>query len=77
MMLTPRDRVYPFHSESGELARTLQSLACGKLRVLNKLPKGKEIEPGDRFVFNDECNDRLFRIRISQVQMRETVMGLR
>ena len=29
--------------EEGELKRTLQSLACGKARVLHKSPKGKEI----------------------------------
>nr|AAI65630.1 Cul4a protein [Danio rerio] len=30
--------------EEGELKRTLQSLACGKARVLNKTPRGKEVE---------------------------------
>uniref|UniRef100_A0A3B3ZTB2 Cullin family profile domain-containing protein n=1 Tax=Periophthalmus magnuspinnatus TaxID=409849 RepID=A0A3B3ZTB2_9GOBI len=28
----------------GELRRTLQSLACGKARVLNKMPRGKDVE---------------------------------
>jgi cullin 4 len=56
-----------------ELKRTLQSLACGKFRVLQKQPRGREVSPGDNFIFNDEFNDRLYRIRISQVQMRETV----
>ncbi|ETE62228.1 Cullin-4B, partial [Ophiophagus hannah] len=30
--------------EDGELRRTLQSLACGKARVLAKSPKGKDVE---------------------------------
>lgn len=58
--------------EETELKRTLQSLACGKFRVLRKDPKGKEVESTDNFLFNEDFNDRLYRIRISQVQMRET-----
>lgn len=57
-----------------ELKRTLQSLACGKLRVLHKEPRSKDVNPGDLFVCNEDFNDRLYRIRISQIQMRETVI---
>ncbi|KAL7070006.1 hypothetical protein ACQ4LE_010780 [Meloidogyne hapla] len=58
--------------EDIELKRTLQSLACGKFRVLHKQPKGKDVNSDDNFVLNEEFNDRLYRIRISQVQMKET-----
>ncbi|XP_060039727.1 cullin-4A isoform X2 [Erinaceus europaeus] len=58
--------------EDGELRRTLQSLACGKARVLLKAPKGKEVEDGDRFLFNADFRHKLFRIKINQVQMKET-----
>ncbi|KAF7633371.1 CULLIN_2 domain-containing protein [Meloidogyne graminicola] len=58
--------------EDTELKRTLQSLACGKFRVLHKQPKGKDVNSDDNFIFNEEFNDRLYRIRISQVQMKET-----
>lgn len=44
--------------------------------MLHKIPKGKEVESTDSFVFNENFNDRLYRIRISQVQMRETVCFL-
>lgn len=54
----------------------MQSLACGKLRVLKKTPRGKDISVGDVFSFNPECNEKLYRIRISQVQMKETVSNL-
>uniref|UniRef100_A0AAZ3RPB5 Cullin-4A n=1 Tax=Oncorhynchus tshawytscha TaxID=74940 RepID=A0AAZ3RPB5_ONCTS len=57
----------------GELRRTLQSLACGKARVLNKSPRGKDIEDGDRFNFNNDFRHKLFRIKINQIQMKETV----
>uniref|UniRef100_A0A8C5FLC4 Cullin 4A n=1 Tax=Gadus morhua TaxID=8049 RepID=A0A8C5FLC4_GADMO len=59
--------------EEGELKRTLQSLACGKARVLNKNPRGKDVEDGDRFNFNKDFKHKLFRIKINQIQMKETV----
>ncbi|XP_064131274.1 cullin-4A isoform X2 [Loxodonta africana] len=59
--------------EDSELRRTLQSLACGKARVLVKSPKGKDVEDGDKFVFNGEFKHKLFRIKINQIQMKETV----
>uniref|UniRef100_A0A8D0MF29 Cullin 4A n=1 Tax=Sus scrofa TaxID=9823 RepID=A0A8D0MF29_PIG len=59
--------------EDSELRRTLQSLACGKARVLIKSPKGKEVEDGDKFFFNGDFKHKLFRIKINQIQMKETV----
>lgn len=58
--------------EDSELRRTLQSLACGKARVINKLPKGKDVDSTDKFVYNSNFKDKLFRIKINQIQMRET-----
>lgn len=58
--------------EDDELKRTLQSLACGKARVLQKTPRGRDVEDGDRFQFNGEFKNVLFRIKINQIQMRET-----
>lgn len=60
-------------SEDSELRRTLQSLACGKARVLIKSPKGKEVDDGDKFIFNGDFKHKLFRIKINQIQMKETV----
>ncbi|XP_027864536.1 cullin-4B [Xiphophorus couchianus] len=59
--------------EDSELRRTLQSLACGKARVLTKIPKSKDVEDGDRFSCNDDFKHKLFRIKINQIQMKETV----
>ncbi|TRY97962.1 hypothetical protein DNTS_000291 [Danionella cerebrum] len=59
--------------EDGELRRTLQSLACGKARVLTKIPKSKDVEDGDKFSCNDDFRHKLFRIKINQIQMKETV----
>nr|XP_060625623.1 cullin-4A isoform X1 [Anolis sagrei ordinatus] len=59
--------------EESELKRTLQSLACGKARVLNKSPRGKDVEDGDKFTFNADFKHKLFRIKINQIQMKETV----
>uniref|UniRef100_F6RJJ1 Cullin-4B n=1 Tax=Xenopus tropicalis TaxID=8364 RepID=F6RJJ1_XENTR len=59
--------------EDSELRRTLQSLACGRARVLVKSPKSKDVDDGDKFTFNDDFRHQLFRIRINQIQMKETV----
>jgi len=58
--------------EDGELRRTLQSLACGKARVLTKIPKGKDINDGDKFAFNRDFTNALFKIKINQIQLKET-----
>eukprot|EP00741_Cyanophora_paradoxa_P010023 tig00000157_g9709.t1 len=58
--------------EDKELRRTLQSLACAKIRVLNKLPKGKDVADEDVFQFNAQFQQKLFRIKINSIQMKET-----
>lgn len=60
--------------EDKELRRTLQSLACGKLdtRVLTKTPKGREVDDSDTFKVNMGFTNKLFRIKINTIQMRET-----
>lgn len=60
-------------TEEIELKRTLQSLACGKARVLHKNPKGKEIDDSDSFTHAEDFKHKLYRIKINQVQMKETV----
>jgi cullin-4 len=59
--------------EDKELRRTLQSLACGKVRVLQKMPKGRDVEDDDSFVFNDIFTAPLYRIKVNAIQMKETV----
>ncbi|KQK12851.1 cullin-4 [Brachypodium distachyon] len=59
--------------EDKELRRTLQSLACGKVRVLQKTPKGRDVDDKDEFVFNDEFSAPLYRIKVNAIQMKETV----
>lgn len=55
-----------------ELKRTLQSLACGKVRVLTKSPKGRDVNPTDSFTVNLGFTDPKFRIKINQIQLKET-----
>ncbi|KAK8575953.1 hypothetical protein V6N12_063601 [Hibiscus sabdariffa] len=59
--------------EDKELRRTLQSLACGKVRVLQKFPKGRDVRDDDSFVFNDGFSAPLYRIKVNAIQMKETV----
>ncbi|KAI9851518.1 MAG: hypothetical protein M1838_003472 [Thelocarpon superellum] len=55
-----------------ELQRTLQSLACAKYRVLSKTPKGKDIGADDVFKINLGFSDIKYRIKINQIQLKET-----
>ncbi|KAF9736771.1 hypothetical protein PMIN06_003502 [Paraphaeosphaeria minitans] len=55
-----------------ELNRTLQSLACARLRPLTKHPKGREINETDTFTLNANFTDPKYRIKINTVQLKET-----
>lgn len=55
-----------------ELKRTLQSLSLGKVRVLIKDPKTKEVNRTDTFTFHREFTAPLYRLRINNIQMKET-----
>jgi len=55
-----------------ELERTLQSLACTKVRVLTKHPKSREVSKTDTFTINLAFMDPKFRIKINQIQLKET-----
>ncbi|KXT04798.1 hypothetical protein AC578_9680 [Pseudocercospora eumusae] len=63
-------------SETGlpepEVKRTLQSLACAKLRPLTKHPKGKDINESDTFSINLNFEHPKYRVKINQVQLKET-----
>ncbi|OZJ04946.1 hypothetical protein BZG36_01755 [Bifiguratus adelaidae] len=58
--------------EEKELKRILQSLACGKARVLTKHPKGRDVEDTDEFSFNAEFENKLTRIKINTILLKET-----
>jgi cullin 4 len=55
-----------------EVKRTLQSLACAKLRPLTKHPKGREINETDTFTVNLHFEHPKYRVKINQVQLKET-----
>lgn len=55
-----------------ELMRTLQSLACAKFRVLTKSPKGRDVNKTDLFSVNLNFTDVKYRIKINQIQLKET-----
>lgn len=55
-----------------ELKRTLQSLACAKYKVLSKTPKGREVDNTDTFSINANFSDEKYRIKINQIQAKET-----
>ena len=45
---------------------------CIQVRVVTKEPKGREVDDGDVFHFNKDFTERLFRIKINSIQMKET-----
>ncbi|KAJ2812557.1 hypothetical protein H4S07_001314 [Coemansia furcata] len=57
--------------EDVELMRTLQSLACGKCRVLAKEPKGRDVAGTDVFTFNSAFKSSQTRIKIGQIMLKE------
>ena len=59
--------------DDAELQRTLQSLACGKKRVLKKNPVGKDVNVTDKFKFNAEFTDPRRVVHINSIQTKETV----
>ncbi|KAJ3037082.1 Cullin-4 [Rhizophlyctis rosea] len=58
--------------EASELTRTLQSLACGKIRILKKTPMSKEVDEDDVFSVNEGFENPLTRIKVNSIQMKET-----
>lgn len=55
-----------------DLHRTLLSLACGKVRVLHKRPKGSTVSKGDMFVWNKGFTHPQVRIKINAIQVKES-----
>ncbi|RKO83632.1 Cullin family-domain-containing protein [Blyttiomyces helicus] len=55
-----------------ELGRTLQSLACGKVRALVKTPRSRDVSRTDSFQVNIAFEHQLFRIKINSIQLKET-----
>ncbi|KAJ2807124.1 hypothetical protein H4R20_001415 [Coemansia guatemalensis] len=57
--------------ENTELRRVLQSLACGRFRVLTKEPKGRDVNTTDKFAFNAKFKSPHVRVKISQIAVKE------
>jgi cullin-4 len=55
-----------------DLRLIMQSLACSKTRVLTKIPASKDVADEDEFVVNDDFTFSLFRVKINQIQARES-----
>ncbi len=55
-----------------EVKRTLQSLACAKLRPLTKHPKGRDVNEDDTFTVNLGFSHEKYRVKINAIQLKET-----
>jgi len=58
--------------DAAELRRTLQSLACGKKKVLKKIPAGKDVNDTDILHFNPDFTDPHAKVHINSIQVKET-----
>ncbi|KAK0449684.1 Cullin-4B [Desarmillaria tabescens] len=56
--------------DDAELRLTLQSLACGKKKMLLKIPPGKDVKDGDKFRFNVAFADPRQKIHINSIQAK-------
>ncbi|KAG5641761.1 hypothetical protein DXG03_004273 [Asterophora parasitica] len=56
-----------------ELKRTLQSLACGKKKVLKKIPPGRDVDDTDLFKFNADFEDPRAKVHINSIQAKVSV----
>lgn len=61
--------LFPAHPEA---KRTLQSLACAKLRPLTKHPRGREVDETDTFSLNNNFSHDRYRVKINAIQLKET-----
>ncbi|KAJ2083503.1 hypothetical protein H4R24_000776 [Coemansia sp. RSA 988] len=57
----------------GVLERQLQSLACAKYKILTKTPMSRDVNPNDRFSFNNSFRSPQHRIRIPVVAAKAVV----
>ncbi|KAK7047188.1 hypothetical protein VNI00_006854 [Paramarasmius palmivorus] len=58
--------------DDDDLRRTLQSLACGKKRVLTKQPAGPDVNDKDIFRFNTGFKDAKTKVHINSIQAKVT-----
>ncbi|KAH9487336.1 Cullin-4 [Psilocybe cubensis] len=56
--------------DEAELKRTLQSLACGKKKVLKKVPVGRDVDDTDVFHFNPDFKDPHPKVHINSIQAK-------
>ncbi|KAF7271640.1 hypothetical protein GWI33_015490 [Rhynchophorus ferrugineus] len=59
--------------DPSELKIVLRSLSWGKTKILIKDFDENAIAPTDSFTFNRNFSDKLFRIKINQLQMKESI----
>jgi cullin-4 len=59
--------------EDKELKRVLYSLSSGKVKLLIKQTKTKDINEEDIFTYNKDFKFKLYRIKVNTIQMKETV----
>jgi cullin-4 len=61
------------HMDETDMRLTLVSLSANKeVRLLVRTGRGKDVKPDDVFAFNRDFRHKLLRLKINQVQLRES-----
>ncbi|KAI8340502.1 hypothetical protein BC941DRAFT_417436 [Chlamydoabsidia padenii] len=58
--------------DDGELKRVLQSLSCGKNKLLIKEPQNSDITDNDTFKYNDNFTASMNRLKINNIQQDQS-----
>ena len=67
-----RDLAQATGIEGKELLRTLVSLSARKFQILKREGEGDKLTLDDTMVFNAGFKDKLFRIKVNTLQLKET-----
>ena len=61
------------HERAGPILATAVCFSWRwQVRVLHKEPRGRDVNDGDKFLFNKDFTAKLHRIKINSIQLKET-----
>jgi len=70
-VMSYKDLAAATQMQDADLKRTLQSLACDKLKLLVKDPKGRDVGEDDKFSFNTGFSHRMIKFKVSAISVKQ------
>lgn len=59
---------------TNDLKRTLQSLSCGRFKLIHKEPRSREVGEDDTFAFNHDFTSKQLRFKV-RARQAPSVLG--